>query len=71
VLAAFSEASKAALDAGLGVNAGHDLNLDTLSLFVHEVPQVQEVSIGHALMADALEMGYRSAVQAYLRCLRD
>lgn len=71
VLAAFTEASKAALDAGLGVNAGHDLNLDNLGLFVHEVPQVQEVSIGHALMADALEMGYRSAVQAYLRCLRD
>lgn len=71
VLAAFSDASKAALDAGLGVNAGHDLNLSNLGLFVREVPQVQEVSIGHALMADALEIGYRSAVQAYLRCLRD
>lgn len=70
VLGAFSDAAKAALDAGLGVNAGHDLNLDNLGPFVREVPQVQEVSIGHALMADALEVGYRSAVQAYLRCLR-
>ena len=71
VLAAFSDASKAALDVGLGVNAGHDLNLVNLGPFVHEVPQVLEVSIGHALMADALEMGYRTAVEAYLQCLRN
>jgi pyridoxine 5-phosphate synthase len=57
------------LDAGLGVNAGHDLNRDNLAAFVQQVPGVQEVSIGHALIADALELGYAATVQAYLDCL--
>jgi pyridoxine 5-phosphate synthase len=65
----FARAAQAALDAGLGVNAGHDLNRDNLAAFVRQVPGVQEVSIGHALIADALEMGYASTVQAYLQCL--
>jgi pyridoxine 5-phosphate synthase len=59
----------AALDAGLGVNAGHDLNRDNLAAFVRGVPGVLEVSIGHALIADALELGYTATVQAYLACI--
>ena len=65
----FSAAAQAALDAGLGVNAGHDLNRDNLAAFVRQVPGVQEVSIGHALMSDALELGYAATVKAYLACL--
>ena len=66
----YAAAAQAALDAGLGVNAGHDLNRDNLAAFVREVPGVLEVSIGHALIADALELGYAATVQAYLECLR-
>lgn len=65
----FADASRAALKVGLGVNAGHDLNRDNLAAFVQQVPGVQEVSIGHALIADALELGYAATVQAYLQCL--
>ncbi|MEY2860904.1 MAG: hypothetical protein RLZ68_68 [Pseudomonadota bacterium] len=68
-LARFAEAAQAALDVGLGVNAGHDLNRDNLALFAHQVPGLQEVSIGHALIADALELGYAATIQAYLDCL--
>ena len=70
-LARFAAAAQAALEAGLGVNAGHDLNRDNLSAFVQQVPGVAEVSIGHALIADALELGYCATVQDYLRCIRD
>jgi pyridoxine 5-phosphate synthase len=65
----FALAAQAAIDAGLGVNAGHDLNLDNLAAFAQAVPGVLEVSIGHALMADALERGYSATVAAYLACL--
>ncbi len=65
----FAAAAQAALDAGLGINAGHDLNRDNLAAFVREVPGVQEVSIGHALISDALELGYAATVKAYLACL--
>lgn len=65
----FAAAAQAALDAGLEVNAGHDLNRDNLADFVQRVPGVLEVSIGHALIADALELGYASTVRAYLDCL--
>ncbi|MFZ2220087.1 MAG: pyridoxine 5'-phosphate synthase, partial [Rhodoferax sp.] len=68
-LARFAAAAQAALDAGLGVNAGHDLNRDNLTAFVHRVPGVSEVSIGHALIADALERGYSATVRDYLACL--
>ena len=67
----FADAARAALKVGLGVNAGHDLNRDNLAAFVQQVPGVQEVSIGHALIADALELGYAATVQAYLDCLRN
>ena len=69
-LTRFAQAAQAALDAGLGVNAGHDLNLDNLTAFISQVPGVSEVSIGHALIADALELGYSATVQHYLRCIQ-
>jgi pyridoxine 5-phosphate synthase len=65
----FAQAAQAAMDAGLGVNAGHDLNRDNLTAFIKHVPGVQEVSIGHALIADALELGYSATIQDYLRCI--
>jgi pyridoxine 5-phosphate synthase len=65
----FRVAGQAALDAGLGLNAGHDLNRDNLTAFLRTVPGVQEVSIGHALMADALELGYTATVADYNRCI--
>jgi pyridoxine 5-phosphate synthase len=70
-LTRFAAAARAALDAGLGVNAGHDLNRDNLTAFIQQVPGVAEVSIGHALIADALELGYGVAVQDYLRCIHE
>ena len=70
VLAQFKAAAVAAQAVGLEINAGHDLNLFNLRDFVQTVPDVKEVSIGHALMADALEMGYHATIQAYLKCLQ-
>jgi pyridoxine 5-phosphate synthase len=66
----YAAAAQAALQAGLGVNAGHDLNLDNLADFLRAVPGVSEVSIGHALVADALERGYAATVAAYLDAIR-
>lgn len=65
----YRAAAQAALDVGLGVNAGHDLNRENLAAFVRGVPGVLEVSIGHALIADALELGYVATVQAYQACI--
>jgi pyridoxine 5-phosphate synthase len=65
----FAEAAKAAIDVGLSVNAGHDLNRDNLTAFLKQVHGVQEVSIGHALIADALELGYAATVAEYQRCI--
>ncbi len=69
VLQTYRAAAQAALDAGLGVNAGHDLNRDNLTDFLRGVPGVLEVSIGHALIADALELGYTGTVRAYQACI--
>jgi pyridoxine 5-phosphate synthase len=69
VLAAFTATARAAREAGLGVNAGHDLNQHNLPRFVAEVPGVLEVSIGHALIADALETGLAATVRAYLAAI--
>ena len=69
VLAGFTATAQAALHEGLGINAGHDLNRDNLTDFLRAVPGVQEVSIGHALIADALELGYTETVRDYLRCI--
>jgi pyridoxine 5-phosphate synthase len=70
LLRRYAQAAEAAAAAGLGVNAGHDLNLDNLPAFCHAVPQLAEVSIGHAITADALRIGFPAAVEAYLRALR-
>ncbi len=67
--ARYAAAARAALDAGLGINAGHDLSHDNLAWFLRHVPGVQEVSIGHALISDALELGYEQTVRAYLQCI--
>ena len=69
-LQAFAAAAQAAQAVGLGVNAGHDLNRDNLSDFLRAVPGVLEVSIGHALVADALEFGLGETVREYQRCIR-
>jgi len=68
-LARFAAAARAAQAAGLGVNAGHDLNRANLADFLAAVPGVQEVSIGHAFISDALELGYAETVRAYLRAI--
>lgn len=65
----FARAAQAAQALGLGVNAGHDLSRHNLTDFLQAVPGVLEVSIGHALIADALEFGYRETVQRYLQCI--
>ena len=70
-LAAFAHTALACQALGLGINAGHDLNQANLTEFLRAVPGVREVSIGHALVADALEVGYAAAVAAYLRCIHD
>ena len=70
VLDRYVRAAEAALAAGLGINAGHDLNRDNLTDFLRAVPGVQEVSIGHALIADALELGYTETVRDYQRCIQ-
>ena len=69
VLARYTAAAQAALRVGLGLNAGHDLNRDNLTDFLRAVPGVLEVSIGHALIADALELGLTETVRDYLRCI--
>jgi len=69
VLAGFTAAARTAADLGLGVNAGHDLSLDNLGVFLSAVPGVLEVSIGHAITAEALEMGMTAAVKAYLEVI--
>jgi len=69
-LAAFAQTAEAARGVGLGVNAGHDLNLDNLPTFLAQVPGVAEVSIGHALVADALTLGMSAAIMAYLDACR-
>ena len=64
----FADAAKKAQELDLGVNAGHDLNLDNLAKFC-TIPNILEVSIGHALTAEALEMGFHDTVKAYLNIL--
>jgi pyridoxine 5-phosphate synthase len=65
----FARAAQCARQVGLGVNAGHDLSLENLGAFCAAVPQLLEVSIGHALISDALEVGLGDAVRSYLRVL--
>ncbi|MBT2333766.1 pyridoxine 5'-phosphate synthase [Variovorax paradoxus] len=69
VLARYVESARAAQATGLGLNAGHDLSRDNLTAFLRAVRGVQEVSIGHAFIADALELGYAATTREYLRCI--
>lgn len=68
-IAPYIKASNAAHNAGLGVNAGHDLNLTNLKYFHDNIPYLNEVSIGHALIADALYLGLKEAIRRYKDCL--
>jgi len=67
----FVEAAKVAQKVGLGLNAGHDLNLDNLRYFAENIPGLLEVSIGHALISDALYFGLENTIQMYLNQLRN
>ena len=66
----YKETAKLAIENGLAVNAGHDLSLDNIEFFIREIPQISEVSIGHALIADALYMGLETTIQKYLEALK-
>ena len=68
-VAPFRRAGEIAQEIGLGLNAGHDLNLQNLSFFAQHVPGLLEVSIGHALISDALYFGLENTIQQYLRTL--
>ena len=65
-VAPFISAAEEARRCGLGLNAGHDLNLDNLEFFIRSIPWTDEVSIGHAIISDALYMGLEKTIQAYL-----
>ncbi len=68
-VAPYVEAANLATSLGLGLNAGHDLDLHNLRFFAQQIPALDEVSIGHALVCDALYLGYENAVQMYKRQL--
>ena len=66
----FVEAAKVARKLGIGLNAGHDLSLVNLNFFYKNIPWLDEVSIGHALISDALYLGLERTIQEYKNCLR-
>ena len=70
-VAPFAEAAKVAKKIGLGVNAGHDLSLENLNYLYTNIPFLDEVSIGHALISDALYFGLEKTIQAYKNCLKN
>ena len=69
-IARYLETAKAARAAGLGLNAGHDLSLENLAYFIRTIPWTDEVSIGHAIISDALYMGLEQTIKAYLGEIR-
>lgn len=69
-VAPYVEAARAARSVGLGLNAGHDLSLDNLRFFKQRIPFLDEVSIGHQLISDALYMGLEATVKAYKECIK-
>jgi pyridoxine 5-phosphate synthase len=69
-VAPFITASEKAREVGLGINAGHDLNLENLKFFSESIPWINEVSIGHALISDAIYFGLENTIQMYKRLLR-
>ncbi len=70
-IAPYLEAAQAARECGLGLNAGHDLSLENLSYFIKTIPWTDEVSIGHALVCDALYMGLETTIEKYLGAILD
>ena len=70
-IAPFKAAAEMALKLGLGINAGHDLDLENLQFFHSQIPGLLEVSIGHALISDALYLGLENTIQMYLRKLEE
>ncbi len=66
----FVDAAIAAREAGLGLNAGHDLSLENLAFFHQTIPWTDEVSIGHAVICDALYLGLQETIRRYLDCLK-
>ena len=68
-IAPYIEAAKKAAQLGLGINAGHDLSLENLEYFAREIPNLEEVSIGHALISDALYLGLENSIQMYKRLI--
>ena len=68
-IAPFIKAAEKAKELGLGLNAGHDLSLQNLHYYCQQIPWTDEVSIGHALVSDALYMGLRETIRQYLACL--
>jgi len=69
-IAPFITAARRAGELGLGLNAGHDLDLENLHFFAHNIPGLQEVSIGHALICDSVYLGYENTIQLYKRQLQ-
>jgi len=70
LFACYKKAAEHTLKIGLGLNAGHDLNLNNLNFFKELVPDLQEVSIGHALIIDAIQFGLTQTIERYLECLK-
>ena len=69
-IAPYITAAKAARKSGLGLNAGHDLSLENLAYFAEHIPNLDEVSIGHALICDALYLGIEETIRRYKDCLK-
>lgn len=67
----YAECAKTATGLGLGVNAGHDLSLENIAYFKQQVPELLEVSIGHALITEAIYLGLEATIQKYLKLLKD
>jgi pyridoxine 5-phosphate synthase len=70
VVKIYAECARIAANCGLGVNAGHDLSLKNIQFFKEQVPELLEVSIGHALITEALYMGLETTIQKYLKLLK-
>ncbi len=66
----YKECAKKLKKLNIGINAGHDLNLDNLTFLIKQIPAIQEVSIGHALVCDALQVGLKNCITSYLACLK-
>ncbi len=70
VIQGYQALASQAMEAGIGLNAGHDLNLQNLPALIHDIPEIKEVSIGHALICESLYMGLETTLQHYLKILK-